>query len=163
MAQTVVSAGLNGAETTSKGFWGINPTVEIKHHMTSTFNADLRINGFFDLMPAHELMQHIKVRDFHRSVYSDLGLNLKITDRYIDWSIGVGGTYQIGREQFLQSASFYGEELMFYDIRRTDISRFGIFVRNTLDFGHTVSLNLTVYRFEYWGEYMSLGPSFRLN
>ncbi|MDZ7659477.1 hypothetical protein [Fodinibius sp.] len=162
-AQTSLSAGLNATGSMNVGYWGVSATIEAQHQLTPRLSADISLNGFHDLAPHEELLPNVKVSDYHRSVYSDLGLNFKLIDRKVDWSIGAGGSYQIGSEQYLQSASYYGEELTDYHIEKNNFSRFGVFVKNTIDFGQSVSLNIIVYRFEFWGEYMSIGPSFSIN
>lgn len=162
-AQTSLSAGLNATGSMNVGYWGVSAIIEAQHQLTPRFSADISLNGFHDLAPHEELLPNVKVSDYHRSIYSNLGLNFKLIDRTIDWSLGAGGTYQIGSEQYLQSASYYGEELTDYHIEKNKFSRFGMFVKNTIDFGESVSFNITVYKFEFWGEYMSIGPSFSIN
>lgn len=162
-AQTSFFGGLNIAESTNKGFWGLNPTLEVEQNIASNLNIDLRINGFFDVHPNAELMKNVKIQEHHRSFYSDLGLNVKIINKKVDWSIGAGGSYQVGGERYLSGAGYYDGELTEYQIYSNNFSRVGFFIKNTLDFGEAVSFNLTVYRFRFWGEYMSFGPSFKLN
>lgn len=101
-------------------------------------------------------------KEYHRSFYTDLGLNVKLINRAADWSIGAGGAYQIGAEKYVSEAGWRGDQLDFYRAEKTNSSRFGIFVKNTVEFGEVVSLNLTVYRFNFWAEYMSFGPSFKI-
>ena len=143
-------------------FWGASAIVEAQHQFTPRFNADVSLNGFHDLAPKHN-QPGIEPNDYHRSLYANLGLNFKLIDQTVDWSIGAGGTYQIGSEQYIQSSSYRGDQLMDYSIEETNISRFGVFVKNSLNLSKTFSFNITVYRFDYWGEYLSFGPSFKIN
>lgn len=161
-AQTSLFGGLNAAGSTNVGFWGLNPTMEVEHTLFGNLNADLRLNGFFDLGP-NENLPGVKAKDYHRSIYSDLGLNLKIIDQKVDWSIGAGGSYQIGTEKFIDEFAYNGNTLVHYDTRKVDFSRFGLFIKNTVALGEAVSFNLTVYKFNFWGEYISFGPSFKIN
>jgi hypothetical protein len=161
-AQSSVYAGMNVAETTNVGFWGINPTLELRREVAPGINLSLRLNGFLDVMPQKE-EPAFKGQYYHRSLYSDLGIDLKLVDRAADLSVGLGGTYQVGTEEYILAASYQGDEVISYRTEKTNLSRLGMFVKSTVDFGDEVSLNLTVYRFSYWGEYFSLGPSFRIN
>ncbi|MDZ7659489.1 hypothetical protein [Fodinibius sp.] len=161
-AQTSFFGGLNVAGSTNVGFWGLNPTAEVEQKIFGNLNADFRLNGFVDLGP-NENIPGVNTKDYHRSIYSDLGLNFKLIDRKVDWSIGAGGSYRIGTEKFVDEVGYNGNTLVHYDTRKINFSGFGIFVKNTIGFGKNVSLNLTVYRFNFWGEYMSVGPSFKIN
>jgi len=117
-AQTSFFGGLNIAESTNKEFWGLNPTLEVEQNITSNLNIDLRVNGFFDVHPNQVLMPNVKVQEYHRSFYSDLGLNIKVIDKKVDWSVGAGGSYQIGGEQYLGGAGYYDGELTDYHIEK---------------------------------------------
>jgi hypothetical protein len=161
-AQTSFFGGLNAVNSTNKGFFGLNPTLEIEQNIFGNLNADFRFNVFFDLGP-NENIPGVDTKDYHQSIYSDLGLNFKLIDRKVDWSIGGGGSYRIGAEKYVSGAGWTGDRLDFYETKRTNFSGFGIFVESTIGFGEKVSLNLTVYKFNFWGEYMSIGPSFKIN
>lgn len=76
--------------------------------------------------------------------------------------LNAGGSYQIGGERYISTASYYGGELIDYRFEETDFSGFGIFIKNSVEFNRSVSLNLTVYRYSFLGEYISFGPSFKI-
>jgi hypothetical protein len=160
--QTSLKGGINGAGSTNKGFWGLNPNLAIEHNLFGDLNADFRLNGFVDIGP-NEKISGADVTDYHRSLYSDLGISYKLINRKVDWSIGGGGSYQIGVEKYVATAGWTGDRLDFYETEKTNFSRFGLFLKNTISFGEAVSVNLTVYRFDFWGEYISFGPSFHIN
>lgn len=160
-AQTSLFAGLNVAESTNVGFWGVNPTVEVQQNITTNTTVDLRLNGFLDIAPK-ESEPELRGKEYHRSFYADLGLNVRLIDRSVDWIIGAGGSYQIGGERYISTASYYGGELIDYRFEETDFSGFGIFIKNSVEFNRSVSLNLTVYRYSFLGEYISFGPSFKI-
>lgn len=162
LAQTSVYLGLNAATSTNVGFWGANPTFEIEHEIISNVHIDLRLNGFIDLKSDSELFPNVEVQEYHRSFYSDLGLNIKIIDRRIGWSVGGGVSYQLGSERYLESLGKRNGELLDFNIETDNFSRFGLYVNNAFYFGESISININVYGFRYWGEYMSIGPSFRV-
>lgn len=161
LGQTSFFGGLNAAESTNKGFWGINPTVGIQHPVSTNFNINLRLNGFLDLKPKSDIPQ-FQGKNYHRSFYSDLGIDFRIIDRAVDWSIGAGGSYQVGVEKYVSGAGWYGDKLTSYKTEKNSFSRFGVFIKNSIKFGETVSLNMTIYRFTFWGDYLSFGPSFKI-
>ena len=161
-AQTSFSAGLNATGSMNASYWGASAIMEAQHQLTSRLNGDLSLSLFHDLAP-RDKQPGIEANDYHRSIYSNLGLNFKLVDRTVDWSIGVGGTYQLGSEQYIQSSRYRGDQLLDYSIAKTNFSRFGVFVKNALNFSPTFSFNITVYRFDYWGEYLSFGPTFKIN
>lgn len=163
VAQTSFLAGLNIAESTNVGFVGLNPTLEVEQPLTFHISANATLNGFWDVYRVEESEPLFKKESYHRSFYSDLGLNVKIIDKTVDWSIGTGGSYQVGVQNYVDEAGWRGGELEFYDTRKTNFSRFGMLIRNTIGFGEVVNLNINIYRFNFWGEYMSVGTSFKLN
>ncbi|MEL7834658.1 hypothetical protein [Fodinibius sp. Rm-B-1B1-1] len=162
LAQPSIKAGLNIAESTNVGFVGLNPTLEVEQRLISNISANVTLNGFWDFNQVEEYEPLFKEKSYHRSFYSDLGLNIKIIDKAVDWSIGAGGSYQVGVEKYVDTAGWRDGQLQFYDTRKTNFSRFGILISNTIGFGKVVNLNINIYRFNFWGEYMSIGTSFNL-
>lgn len=161
LAQTSLSVGANATGSMNVSYWGASAIIEAQYQLTSRLTAGLSLNGFHDLAPGDD-QPGFEANDYHRSVYSNLGLNFKLIDQTVDWSIGAGGTYQIGSEQYIQSTSYRGDMLLDYSVEKNSFSRSGYFVKNTLGIGQRISFNITVYRFTYWGEYISLGPSFAI-
>lgn len=160
LAQTSFHAGLNGALSTSAGFWGINPSVETNHKLSGRLNAEFRLNGFFDLSP-DPLVSGVAINEYHRSIYSDFGLNYKLIDRTMDWDIAAGATIRFGKEQYFSSASWRGDELKSYKTEQVNLTSAGFYLKNSIGVGKALRFNLTLYRFTYLGEYMSFGPSIK--
>lgn len=158
-AQTSISGGINAAESTNLGFWGINPSLEIQHKLNSSFYADFNINGFLDLSRG-EQNHEFRRKTYHKSLLTDLGINYQVINNSMSWAIGIGGTYRIGNEQYVSSTSYRGSTLVDYKIDSHNLSGFGYYLRNTMGFGKHLQLNLTVYRFDFTGQFWSVGPSY---
>jgi len=59
-AHTSISGGINAAESTNLGFWGINPSFGIQHELTSSFYANLNVMDFSILHEANITRNSVK-------------------------------------------------------------------------------------------------------
>ena len=75
--------------------------------------------------------------------------------------MGFGGTYRLGKEQYVSSIAYRGKKLVDYNIDAKNLSGFVFYLKNTVGFGEHLQLNLSIYRFNFTGQFWSIGPAYK--
>lgn len=162
-AQHRYAAGLNLGYSSSVGFVGINPHLTLHQPLSNRVDFTASARAFFDLNMNNERVLNQTINEFHRSAFLDIGLDILLVDRFTSWSINVGPSVNFNHESYVETYGMVGDQLM--DLRISNLKQFefGYFVNNSIGFGEVIDLNLTIHSYSYFGQYITIGPSFSIN